>query len=190
LAMRAVAAVRVVVTEAVFGPDASTGGWERLAYVFPFLYGFLIAGDARFESALARARWPAVAIAAAATVGLLGWAAAAGPGVVTGAEPGWSALQGLAGWAWLAALVGFPRPVHRPPRPVGPATPAARPGRRARGAARRRLRHPGGAPVLPAARAGHRGVCLGHRPLAHAHPRRIPGPSRRVLHRHTCPLRA
>src|SRR6516164_10722714 len=55
LAMLAVAAVPVVVTEAVFGPDGITGGWERLAYVFPLLYGFLIASDARFESALARA---------------------------------------------------------------------------------------------------------------------------------------
>jgi peptidoglycan/LPS O-acetylase OafA/YrhL len=107
LAMLAVAAVPLIVTEAVFGPDGSTGGWERLAYVFPLLYGFLIASDARFEAALARARWPAVAAAAAATAGLLGWAAAAGPGVVSGAVPGWSALQGLAGWAWLAAIVGF-----------------------------------------------------------------------------------
>jgi glucans biosynthesis protein C len=107
LAMLAVAAVPVIVTEAAFGPDGSTGGWERLAYVFPFLYGFLIASDARFESALARVRWPAMAVAAAATVGLLGWAAAAGAGIVNGAVPGWSALQGLAGWAWLAAIVGF-----------------------------------------------------------------------------------
>lgn len=51
LAMLAVAAVPVIVTEAVFGPDTSTGGWERLTYVFPFAYGFLIASDARFESA-------------------------------------------------------------------------------------------------------------------------------------------
>lgn len=26
---------------------------------------------------------------------------------MTGAAPGWAALQGLAGWAWLAAIVGF-----------------------------------------------------------------------------------
>jgi Acyltransferase family len=107
LAMLAVAAVPVIVTEAVFGPDDSTGGWERLAYVFPFAYGFLIASDARFEAALSRVRWPAVAAAAPVTAGLLGWTIAAGPGVATGAEPGWSALQGLAGWAWLAAIAGF-----------------------------------------------------------------------------------
>src|SRR5262252_720510 len=63
LAMLAAAAVPVMVTEAVFGPDHITGGWERLAYVFPFAYGFLIASDARFESALSRARWPALAVA-------------------------------------------------------------------------------------------------------------------------------
>jgi hypothetical protein len=123
LAILAVAAGPVIVTEAVFGPDASTGGWERLAYVFPFLYGFLIASDARFESALSRVRWPAVAVAAVATVGLLGWAAVAGPGVLSGAEPVWSALQGLAGWAWLAAIVGFAATFTARRRQTGTATP-------------------------------------------------------------------
>jgi hypothetical protein len=132
LAMLAVAAVPLIVTEAVFGPDGSTGGWERLAYVFPFAYGFLIASDARFESALSRARWPALAVAAAATVGLLGWAVAAGPGVVSGAEPGWSALQGLAGWAWLAAIVGFAAAFTARRRQAGTATPRPAPPREPR----------------------------------------------------------
>src|SRR6516225_7678667 len=127
LAMLAAAAVPVIVTEAVFGPDGITGGWERLAYVFPFLYGFLIASDARFESALSRARWPALAVAALATVGLLGWAVAAGPGVVSGAEPGWPALQGLAGWAWLAAIVGFAGAFAARRRQAGTATPRPAP---------------------------------------------------------------
>ena len=129
LATLAVAAVPVMVTEAVFGPDASTGGWERLAYVFPFAYGFLIASDARFEAALARARWPALAVAAAATAGLLGWAVAAGPGVVSGAGPGWPALQGLAGWAWLAAIVGFTAAFTARRRQTGTATPRPAPAR-------------------------------------------------------------
>jgi len=123
LAMLAAAAVPIVVTEAVFGPDGITGGWERLAYLFPLLYGFLIASDARFEAALARARWPALAVAAAATAGLLGWAVAAGPGVTTGAAPGWSALQGLAGWAWLAAIVGFAAAFTARRRQAGTTTP-------------------------------------------------------------------
>jgi len=120
------------VTEAVFGPDDSTGGWERLAYLFPFLYGFMIASDARFESALSRARWPAVAVAASATVGLLGWAAASGPGVVSGGEPGWSALQGLAGWAWLAAIAGFAAAFTARRRQTGSATPRPAPAREPR----------------------------------------------------------
>src|SRR5215470_3757543 len=132
VATLAVAAVPVMVTEAAFGPDVNTGGWERLAYVFPFAYGFLIAGDARFESALSRVRWPAVAVAATATVGLLGWAAAAGPRVVTGAEPGWSALQGLAGWAWLAAIVGFAAAFTARRRQSGTAPPRPAPAREPR----------------------------------------------------------
>ena len=125
LGMLAVAAVPVMATEAVFGPDTSTGGWERLAYVFPFAYGFLIASDARFESALSRVRWPAVAVAAAATAGLLGWTVAAGPGLVSGAGPGWSALQGLAGWTWLAAIAGFTAAFTARRRQAGTATPRA-----------------------------------------------------------------
>ena len=110
----AAAAVPMMATEAVFGPDVNTGGWERLAYVFPFVYGFVIAGDARFEAALRRARWPALAAALAATTGLLAWAAALndrGASVTAGAVPGWSALQGLAGWAWIVAIVGFARAI-------------------------------------------------------------------------------
>jgi hypothetical protein len=91
--------------------------------VFPFLYGFLIASDARFESALSRVRWAAAAVAAAATVGLLGWAVAAGPDVVTGAGPGLSALQGLAGSAWLAAIAGFAAAFTARRRQAGTATP-------------------------------------------------------------------
>jgi peptidoglycan/LPS O-acetylase OafA/YrhL len=122
----------VIVTEAVFGPHGNTGGWERLAYVFPFLYGFLIASDARFEFALSRVRWPALTAAAAATVGLLGWAVAAGPSAVSGAEPGWSALQCLAGWAWLAAIAGFAAAFTARRRQTGTATPPPAPGREPR----------------------------------------------------------
>jgi len=107
----------------------------------PLLVRFLIASDARFEAALSGARWPALAAAAAATAGLLGWTAAAGPGT------------------------------------------------RATVAPCRRVRQPGRAPVLPAARTGHRGLCLDHRPLARSRPRQVPRPGGHVLHRHTCHLR-
>src|SRR5215472_10166019 len=125
VAMLATAAVPIMVTEAAFGPDANTGGWERTAYVFPFLYGFLIAGDARYEAALRRVRWPALAAALLATVGLLAWAAtlnSRGISPMTGAAPGWSALQGLAGWSWLVAILGWGAAVTaRWRRPRGPA---------------------------------------------------------------------
>ena len=85
----------------------------------------MIASDARFESALSRVRWPAVAVAAAATAGLLGWTVAAGPGVVSGAGPGWSALQGLASWTWLAAIAGFAAAFTARRRQTGTATPRA-----------------------------------------------------------------
>jgi glucan biosynthesis protein C len=104
------AAVPLVLVEAVFGPDVNTGGWERVAYLFPFLYGFVIASDRRFEAALRRSRWPALVVACAATCLLVGWAgalSASGAGLGADVPPGWSALQGLAGWAWIAAIMGF-----------------------------------------------------------------------------------
>src|SRR5262249_27961135 len=103
------AAIPLMAVEALLGPDVNTGGWERTAYVVPFLYGFLIASDPRFEAALRRSRWPALAVAGATTGGLVPWAAAlGGRGAGWGAVPaGWSALQGLAGWAWVAGIMGF-----------------------------------------------------------------------------------
>src|SRR5262249_57598188 len=50
LAMLAVAAVPVIVTEAAFGPDGSTGGWERLTLRFPVARGVPDARGGRFQS--------------------------------------------------------------------------------------------------------------------------------------------
>ena len=103
------AALPMMATEAVFSPDVNTGGWERATYVFPFLYGFVIACDPRFEAALRRCRWPALAVACAATGALLAWAGALGGSLagLSGVPTDWSALQGLAGWAWIVAIMGF-----------------------------------------------------------------------------------
>ncbi|HXZ71950.1 MAG TPA: acyltransferase family protein [Streptosporangiaceae bacterium] len=103
------AAIPLMAAEAVFGPDVNTGGWERTAYVFPFLYGFLIASDSRFEAALRRSRWPALAVACAATAALVSWAGTRGGSgaSLSGVPAGWGALQGLAGWAWVAVIMGF-----------------------------------------------------------------------------------
>jgi glucan biosynthesis protein C len=117
------AAIPLMAVEAVFGPDVNTGGWERTAYVVPLLYGFLIASDPRFEAALRRCRWPALAVACAATAALVTWAGARGrSGASLSSVPAaWSALQGLAGWTWLAAIMGFAQALTTGRRP-GPGT--------------------------------------------------------------------
>jgi len=124
------AAVPMMAAEAVFGPDVNTGGWERAVYLFPFLYGFLIASDPRLEDALRRSRWPALAVACAATGPLVSWAGAlsrSGTGLNASVPPGWSALQGVAGWAWIVAIIGFAGSIttRRRPRPARTDTPPA-----------------------------------------------------------------
>ena len=136
------AAIPMMAVEAVFGPDVNTGGWERTVYPFPFLYGFLIASDPRLEDALRRSRWPALAVACAATGPLVSWAGAlsrSGAGLSTSVPPGWSALQGLAGWAWIVVIIGFAGSITTPRRPLQARTdtpPAAAPGSRWQRAAR------------------------------------------------------
>jgi glucans biosynthesis protein C len=105
-----VAAVPVMAVEAALGPDKNTGGWERLTYVCFFLYGYLLASDRRFEQTLRRLRWWALGCAVLASV-LLAMAAKvldpSGADVVSGISPPVSAAQGLAGWMWTAAILGF-----------------------------------------------------------------------------------
>ena len=143
------AAVPLMATEAVFGPDFNTGGWERLAYGFPFLYGFVIASQPRLEAVLRRFRWQALAVGCAATgalgvsvVGLGGLGATPGAGVLAGL----GALQGLAGWMWVVAIMGFGgawAARHRPG--VGTARSVAAPG----GSRLRRAARYGNEAVLP-----------------------------------------
>jgi peptidoglycan/LPS O-acetylase OafA/YrhL len=105
-----VAAVPMVLVETAFGPDVNTGGWERLVYAIPLLYGYLIASDRRFEVAVQRARSIALPGAVAATVVLVGWAGVlrrSGIDVMSGAAAGWSALQALAGRLWIVAILGY-----------------------------------------------------------------------------------
>lgn len=175
------AAIPMMVVEAVFGPDANTGGWERLAYLFPFLYGFLIASDPRFETALRRSRRPALAVACAVTGALVAWAGvinASGAGLGAGVPPGWGALQGLAGWAWIVAIMGFAGSLaaHRGSRPpVRPDPPLAAP----RPGWRRAARYANEA-VLPFCRAGHRLLRRDPRAVRDAGP---------AVPRHPVPLR-
>jgi hypothetical protein len=121
-------ALPLVLVEAGIGPDVNTGGWERLAYLFPLLYGYLIASDRRFETAMRRRRRLALVCAIVATAALVAWAGllrGSGYDVMTGTVRGWGALQGLAGWLWIASILGFAGSLHarrqrgRGP-PVGP----------------------------------------------------------------------
>jgi len=102
-------AIPIMVVEAALGPDVDTGGWERLAYLFLLLYGFLIASNRGFETALRRARRPALALALVATASLLAWLGALGDATdfKNGSVPGLSALQALAGWLWIVTILGF-----------------------------------------------------------------------------------
>ena len=186
------AAVPMMVVEAVFGPDVNTGGWERATYVFPFLYGFLIACDPRFEAALRRSRRPALAVACAATGALLAWA-----GALSGSAAGLSRRAGGLERAAGPGRLGVDRGDHGVRRVSGRAAgrPAAEHARPAPGGAPaamapgRPVRERSGAALLPAARAGHRGGRVAHRPLARAGPRQVRGAGYRVLRRDPRPVR-
>jgi glucan biosynthesis protein C len=105
-----VAAVPIMAVEAALGPDKNTGGWERLTYAVFFLYGYLLASNRRFEHTLGRLRWWALGCAVSASVLLAVAAKILDPSaadVVSGVPPPVSAAQGLAGWLWTAAILGF-----------------------------------------------------------------------------------
>ena len=102
--------IPMALIEATFGPDVNTGGWERLAYLVPLLLGYLIACDGRFDIALRDGRRAALACAVLGTALLIVWAGVlngSGDDLTNGNAPGWSALQGLTGWWWIAAIIGF-----------------------------------------------------------------------------------
>jgi glucans biosynthesis protein C len=145
-----VAAVPIMTVEAALGPDKNTGGWERLTYLFFFLYGYRLASDRRFEQTLRRLRWWALVCAVLASV-LLAMAAKildpSGADVVSGISPPVSAAQGLAGWLWTAAILGFAGTVAArltTARPAG--SPAELPASASRW---RRVAHYGNEAVLP-----------------------------------------
>ena len=105
-----VAAVPIMAVEAALGPDKNTGGWERLTYLFFFLYGYLLGCDRRLEQTLRRLRWWALGSAVVASV-LLAVAAKlvdpSGADPMSGVTPPLSATQGLAGWLWTTAILGL-----------------------------------------------------------------------------------
>ena len=149
------AAIPLMAGEAAFGPDVNTGGWERVVYVFPFSYGFLIACDSRLENVLRRSRWPALAVACAATGPLVSWAGALEPVGHRSQRPRPARLERPAGTGRLGVDRGHHRVRrihrHQPTPPAAPEGYSARRGARAPLAACRPVRQRSRTAVLPAA---------------------------------------
>jgi hypothetical protein len=105
-------ALPVVLLEAGLGTDENTGGWNRSVYAFLLLYGFLLAGDHRFEASFRHHRRVALWLGVASYVALMLWGAilhdaAVDPLSGGGAAVGWRALKGFSGWMWVVAILGF-----------------------------------------------------------------------------------
>jgi len=103
-------AVPIVLAESAFGANDNTGTWDRVPYLFFLLYGFLIALDGRFDAALRRGRRLALAGGLPVSVVLIFWAGAideSGGELMNGSQTGWSAMQALAGWPWVIAILGY-----------------------------------------------------------------------------------
>jgi len=101
--------IPIVVISAFIGLEESFAGWSRWAYLLFFLYGFVLASDDRFRSAMRR---DAVL---AAGCGLATFPLAA-PGFMLADDPftdmtalsiGTRAVFGAAGWCWLVAILGL-----------------------------------------------------------------------------------
>ena len=92
---------------------------------------------------------------------------------MSGDAPGWSALQGLTGWLWIAAILGFAAALIGPPvsRLTGPRRPAVGEHRAAVAATRPQPMRCCGATCCT---TGHRRGCLAHRPVERADPGEVP----------------
>ncbi len=113
-------AVPVAVVSAVVGLEEAFGAWSRWAYLIFFLYGFVLASDERFRTAMRRDAVPAAAL------GIVLFLAGM-PTFLAADERGGDAftdltvlaiaartLFGAAGWCWLVAiLVLLDRRGHR-----------------------------------------------------------------------------
>lgn len=120
--------VPVALICALVGLEKNYAAWHRWAYLLFFLYGFVIAADERFRTAMRReAGW-------AAGLGLALYLAAL-PGFLAADDPftdrtalaiGARALYGAAGWCWLVGILGLlDRRGRRPARTDVARAPAA-----------------------------------------------------------------
>ncbi|WP_344944983.1 acyltransferase [Sphaerisporangium flaviroseum] len=127
------AAVPVALLSALAGLEEAYAAWNRWAYLVFFVYGFLLAADERFRTAMRRDAVPAAVLGAVMfLIGLPGFLAASD---VPGGDPftdmtalaiGARALYGAAGWCWLVAILGLldrrrSAPAAEPATPPEPA---------------------------------------------------------------------
>ncbi|WP_067171372.1 acyltransferase family protein [Microtetraspora niveoalba] len=113
-AILALPAVPVAPITALAGMEESFAGWSRWAYLLFFLYGFVLASDERFRTAMRRDALLAVAVALLLlAIGMPGFLIA---GDAPGANPftdmtalaiGVRTLYGAAGWCCLVAILGL-----------------------------------------------------------------------------------
>ncbi|GII57874.1 hypothetical protein Pth03_62630 [Planotetraspora thailandica] len=125
-------AVPIALVTALAGMEEAFAGWSRWAYLLFFLFGFVLASDERFRTAMRRDAVVALGCAAALlAVGMPGFLIAAGaPGAdpftdMTALSIGVRLLYGAAGWCCLVAILGLldrrRRPkLGQPVRPGGP----------------------------------------------------------------------
>jgi len=111
-------AIPVALCTTVFGMEEPYAGWSRWSYLLFFLYGFVLAADDRFRTAMRRDAVPA-AVLGVVLFGFSGAALAAAGGDpftdMTVLAVVSRLLFGLAGWCWLVAILGLlDRPARRP----------------------------------------------------------------------------
>jgi peptidoglycan/LPS O-acetylase OafA/YrhL len=115
------AALPLVLVTALLGMEEPYAGWSRWAYLLYFAYGFVLAADDRFRTAMRRDAVPA------AVIGVVLFCAAGVALATAGGDPftdmtGHAILArvlfGACGWFWLIAILGLlDRPTREPSRP-------------------------------------------------------------------------
>lgn len=102
-------ALPLALLSAVVGMEEAFAGWSRWAYLLFFLFGFTLAADERFRTAMRRD-----AVLAAVLGGVLFLAVA--PGMLIADDPftdmtplaiGTRIAYGAAGWCWVVAILGL-----------------------------------------------------------------------------------
>ena len=102
------------VLDAVFGNDVNLAGWSRYSYALFILYGYTMAADPRFGSALHRHRKGTLLLAVATFVIVGALFAIGGDREGSDVMVDYDAvsvamrtIRGVSGWLWVAAIIGF-----------------------------------------------------------------------------------